>query len=185
MFNILTDTLPTKFEGCFLNTDFKQALKFFRAYEDKSLTKREKSIILMEIIFIDDYPDTADLWDFIKYYLSGGIEEKEDTEDNNIEVERTFCFTQDSGLIYSAFKQVYNIDLTKELIHWWAFLELFKSLPDNTQFSKVIEIRTSEIPDGSDALTIAKITNLKDRFKLEPKNIEDEEIVDFNKIFLG
>lgn len=160
MFNIITSELPTDFEGVKVKTDFKQGLKFFNILNDEELDEREKALLVMKCLFFSSPPNTVDLWDFIQFYIAGG-------ESSNGSGEKVFDFIQDSGRIYAAFRQIYNMDLRKEDLHWWEFLELFKNLPDGTMLSKIIEIRTREIDPKSDHKTKTKLMRLKSQFMLK------------------
>ena len=58
---------------------------------------------------------------------------------------RALDYAKDCGLIYSAFLQTYRIDLTKDNIHWWTFLALLQSLPEDCQLCKVMYYRTADL----------------------------------------
>lgn len=59
---------------------------------------------------------------------------------------RITSFDQDAGLIRSAFRQAYGIDLFRERMHWLEFLELAQNLPEGTRYQEVLGIRAREIP---------------------------------------
>ncbi|MBO7727337.1 MAG: hypothetical protein J6S50_02305 [Oscillospiraceae bacterium] len=60
--------------------------------------------------------------------------------------QRYIDFHQDARLIRSAFLRM-GIDLTKERIHFFKFLELLADIPEDTALAKVIEIRQRPIPE--------------------------------------
>ena len=60
--------------------------------------------------------------------------------------ERVTSFEQDAGLIRSAFRQVYGINLYKDKLHWLEFVELLQNLPEGNRYEDVLSIRTREIP---------------------------------------
>lgn len=60
--------------------------------------------------------------------------------------ERVTSFEQDAGLIRSAFRQVYGINLFKDKLHWLEFVELLQNLPEGNRYEEVLSIRTREIP---------------------------------------
>ena len=37
---------------------------------------------------------------------------------------------------------MFNIDLTKDKVHWWKFKAIMNSLPENTEFVKIIRYRS-------------------------------------------
>lgn len=78
---------------------------------------------------------------------------------------KTMDFEQDAALIYSGFMQAYGIDLYKEKnrLDWRIFLALLRGLPEGTEFSRVVKIRSTKIPfrtkgnsDYVDSLTEVK-----------------------------
>lgn len=60
--------------------------------------------------------------------------------------ERVTSFEQDAGLIRSAFRQVYGINLYKDKLHWLEFVELLQNLPEGNRYEEVLSIRTRKIP---------------------------------------
>ena len=65
------------------------------------------------------------------------------------EEKRTMDFEQDAGLIYAGFLQAYGIDLFQERnkMDWRIFIELVRGLPEGTEFSRVVKIRCTDIPE--------------------------------------
>lgn len=62
--------------------------------------------------------------------------------------DKTMDFEQDAGLIYAGFRQSYGIDLYEERnrMDWRIFMELVRGLPEQTEFSRVIKLRCTKIP---------------------------------------
>lgn len=60
--------------------------------------------------------------------------------------ERITSFEQDAGLIRSAFRQVYGIDLFRSKLHWMEFTELLQNLPDGNRYEEVLGIRSRPLP---------------------------------------
>lgn len=174
MFNIILDELPEDYkEEHKIKTDFKQALKFFKILDADELDEQEKTLLIMECLFFSVPPNDPDLWEFIKYYIAGG-------EEKGGSSKKVFDFIQDSGRIFSAFKQIYNIDLSTEKMHWWKFLELFKGLPTGTHLQDVIEIRAKEIPVKMNSKDKQKLMKAKQQYALKTK-----QTLSLNEIFLG
>lgn len=59
---------------------------------------------------------------------------------------RCMDFEQDAPLIFAAFLQAYGIDLDKSNMHWFKFRDLLEAVPDDTSFSKVVELRRRPLP---------------------------------------
>ena len=60
--------------------------------------------------------------------------------------ERLTSFEQDAGLIRSAFRQVYRIDLFRDHVHWLEFTELLQNLPEGNRYEEVLGIRAKPLP---------------------------------------
>lgn len=60
--------------------------------------------------------------------------------------ERLTSFEQDAGLIRSAFRQVYRIDLFRDRVHWLEFTELLQGLPEGNRYEEVLGIRARPMP---------------------------------------
>ena len=60
--------------------------------------------------------------------------------------ERITSFEQDAGLIRSAFRQVYHIDLFREKLHWLEFKELLQNLPEGNRYEEILGIRSRPMP---------------------------------------
>ena len=63
--------------------------------------------------------------------------------------ERVTSFEQDAGLIRSAFRQVYRIDLFRDSVHWLEFAELLQNLPEGNRYEEVLGIRAKPIPPAT------------------------------------
>jgi hypothetical protein len=59
---------------------------------------------------------------------------------------RLTSYEQDAALIRTAFRQVYNIDLFRDRLHWFEFQELFQCLPEGCRFSETVGIRARPMP---------------------------------------
>lgn len=182
-FNPLIDDPPTKFRGGIIKTDFRQGLRYYRIVE-KNISdelKAQKIILcLFESVPIND----PGLWDFIAWYISGG----EKPGEPDPWQEKIFDFDVDSGRIYAAFLQAYNIDLRVVKMHWWVFLELLKSIPGDTQLSNVMEIRDRPIPTKGDPQFINRIKKAKMEVSLNKKSdaeIQEENDREIQKMLLA
>ena len=60
--------------------------------------------------------------------------------------ERLTSFEQDAGLIRTAFRQEYGIDLFRERLHWMEFTELLQNLPGGNRYEEILGIRARPLP---------------------------------------
>jgi hypothetical protein len=87
--------------------------------------------------------------------------------------ERYLDFHQDAAMIRSAFFRI-GVDLTKQKIHFFQFLELLADLPKDTALMRTIEIRQRPIPNATkdNAEQIAALLKAKERVALK---VSEEE----------
>jgi hypothetical protein len=146
MYNPLLDAPISEYKEAPIKTDFRQGLKFYRIAMSKKLTDKEKTWLMVRAFFKDIPRNDPDLFDFIRWYVAGGEEEKEAGKDKK----RVFDFDIDSAYLFGAFMQVYKINLKETKMHWWDFLALFRALPEGTRLHSIIEIRGKKSTAGKD-----------------------------------
>ena len=59
---------------------------------------------------------------------------------------RLTSYEQDAGLIRTAFRQVYGIDLFRAKLHWFEFQELLQNLPEGNRYEETVGIRSRPMP---------------------------------------
>lgn len=69
--------------------------------------------------------------------------------DKGADGQRVMSFEQDAGLIRVAFRQVYNIDLARDKLHWLEFTELLHNLPEGNRFTETVSIRARPLPSAT------------------------------------
>jgi hypothetical protein len=77
---------------------------------------------------------------FMWFYKCGRKEEEiKNTNKNsgNNSKEQIYSYEFDDELIFGAFIEQYDIDLSEEYLHWWKFKALMKSLSSECEFSKI------------------------------------------------
>ncbi len=144
--SILTDQPPdTVFIGgkkCRIETDFRPCLRTIMACEDGTLTRHEKSQIILINLFPngDFFSDPESALEQAKWFLDGGRTGAESSQTAETPM-RLYSFTKDASFIYSAFRQTHGIDLSTEDMHWWKFLALFLDLGSETTFCQLVSLR--------------------------------------------
>lgn len=102
----------------------------------------DSEIVKITIESLSEAPVCQDVFELILLELFPRKKKQEDGK-------RTMDFEQDAGLIYAGFLQAYGIDLFQERnrMDWRIFIELVRGLPEGTEFSRVVKIRCTEIPE--------------------------------------
>ncbi len=147
MIGALPEVLTVGGEDYSIRTDYRNILQVFEAFQDQELTREEKWIVAIYLMFedfscADDVLEAAqngfDLEEAMKqisWFISAGQPEKQVLE------QTTYNWTQDEQMIFSAVNKVAGRE-TRELdyLHWWTFLGYFNEVGEGT-FSFIVGIR--------------------------------------------
>lgn len=142
--NILTDALPGALEICGklykINTDFRAGIEFEILVQEGCQDTR-----LLLPFFPDGLPEGVSLAAIVKaielFYCCGALPEKKSTPKSK---KQGYSFTVDASAIFADFWNFYNIDLSQEGLHWWAFRSLLEGLPEKSEFKQRVYYRTCD-----------------------------------------
>ena len=149
--NMLIDELPTSVfvDGVSykINTDYRISIMFEIMMFDPDLTDKQKLEKALILFYTDRVPENIEeainkiMW----FYRCG--KEDNDTRKRKITAEhkRVYDYDHDDSYIYAAFLQQYGVDLQDEMLHWWKFKAMFRSLRDDIEFSKIMGYRSIKI----------------------------------------
>lgn len=144
--NPLARTFPTQVRingrECPIRWRFTDCIAIILAYEDEGLTWQEQQHILLSRFYPELPADVGKALELAFRFLDGG-ERSQETDDEPEEDTplRLYSFSRDGGLIYSAFRYQYGIDLQQDELHWWAFLALFQDLSADSRFYQLLRLR--------------------------------------------
>lgn len=145
-----------------LNLSVSRVLKSIEILTAQEICEVDKVRTVLSLLVKGSSPQDLSFLDAVFSVLKKGDSQKG---------KKQFDFFQDEALIYSAFLQVYQIDLHKESkkMHWFDFINLLNGLPKGTRFSDVIEIREADVPklNSRNAESVRKLQELKSRFALK------------------
>ncbi|MBF0965751.1 MAG: hypothetical protein HXK09_01015 [Actinomyces bouchesdurhonensis] len=149
--NLLIDGLPDSVEiagqEVSIDTSFRTGILFEEMMLDGSMDDMEKLRTSLDLYFpsydfdLDVVPEAvaALLW----FYRCGADgESKEDSQSGTPAKDPPYSYEYDADYIYAAFLGSYGIDLARASLHWWQFRALFRSLPEDTQFMKIVGYRS-------------------------------------------
>lgn len=141
----LTDSLPQGFE-----TDFRAWVTYDNMAARAHTPEQEAALQDYAQRVLIHGPLTKDNLDaFLDFYRCGAQESEREKRSAEAfrEMPRGFDFAVDGPLIWAAFLQVYGIDLRTAQLHWWDFMAMFRSLPDECRICKIISYRTEDLTD--------------------------------------
>lgn len=141
--NILIDRLPSAVSigrnRYQLETDYRAAVAFELLVDEGVENVGE----LMRPFYPHGFPDNVEeaveaaLW----FYRCGEELPKEQPKKKP----RSYSFEMDADTIYADFWRYYNIDLSSEALHWWAFRALLAGLPDDSGYKERVYYRTCDL----------------------------------------
>lgn len=182
----LDDTVEINGNKYLLNMAFDNILRLFDLLKDKEIddtTKIEVGLLMLIDDKLDDYSieEKAEIFSQLFVHAVGKPKKKQlvDLDGNPMpeiseEDEKVFDFVQDAEYIYASFMHTYGIDLFEQQgkLHWKKFKALLNGLSEDSIFSRVVGIRTAELPSGKGMQKEReRLRKLKQKFALE----EDDE----------
>lgn len=183
--SIFNDPLPEsyEFDGRIypFQTDFREWIKFELLMTDTDIAPRDKAYTLQRIIFPEELPHDARLWDFILWFYACG-KQQQNTKGTGKKTAAIYSFEYDDGYIYAAFEELYGIDLIDTpYLHWWKFKSLFRALHD-CKFTEIMGYRAEEIDSKMPASRQARIKQLKEIYALPRSLSEQQKIAEAKRI---
>lgn len=164
-----------------IDTNFETALKCFEVVNDKSITdfERANAVVYLLFDFIPKKDFNLFLEKAIKYLQCGQDIETQNSKHKDMD------FKQDRGYINSSFMSCYHIDLSKEKLHFWQFIEDLEGLNENCALSTIREIRNFDLSKEKDPKRKNEIMEAKKRYALksEKKEATKEQMESANEFY--
>lgn len=185
MFSLIKTELPSAIEvgGSFysIKTDFHWWLRFH------NLIKNQKIENFKDIDFLYEDRKPTDRISGYEELLKFLNPEKKLPRQIKAESEGTivYDFEIDSALIYSAFMEMYHIDLFDSDMHWWKFLALMDGL-HGTRFNDIVSYRCYK-KDENESYE-QSMEELKMMWEIIPEEEEQKvqsDLDQFNSVFWG
>lgn len=165
MLNVILDGLPDEYEGYLIRTDFRIGIQISEALNDVNLAEPEKMMTAIRLLYGAGAPSNIKLAsEGLRWFMSAGQPSDDNTSDNK---PPTFDFEQDNRLVYSAFRARYGIDLTRERMHWFAFLAMLGDL-SGCSLSDIIGIRGTDLSQLSDSQR-KRYAELQAKYRIKPQ----------------
>ena len=139
-------TLPKSVEingiECEFNSDFRDILDIFEAFNDPNLTKAEKLIVGLNLFYKTD--DCLDDVDFATKYMMQFLSMSDNEEPSGSAKESSkplFDWQKDFSIIIAPINRILGYDVrSKDYVHWWTFLSAFMEIGECT-FNTYVGIR--------------------------------------------
>lgn len=120
-----------------LDFDFRNVLRMMEILGDDNLMPEARDYLAVKCL--TKHPRyVSETLEAIRKTL---FEERPDRSEKKVT-----SFEQDAGMIRTAFRQEYGIDLFRDRLHWLEFSELLSNLPEGSRYAEVIGIRVRPVP---------------------------------------
>ena len=171
-----------------INTDFRIGILFELLMQDNSLSNKAKLKQAIDLYYFNTSEiqdiETA-INDIIWFYGYGKKEEKTSQKNKEEkEIKQIYSYEFDDELIYSAFKDQYNIDLQDiEYLHWWKFKALFNGLKKDNLIVEIMGYRAIDLSKIKDKEERKYYKALKKQYALPDMRTDEQKEMDFGKAF--
>lgn len=179
----IDDTVEIDGKAYELDMSFDNILRLLDLIQDKTIddvTKVGAGLIMLINDNLKHYGVETRANIFVELFKKAvGTDESEeqnvDLEGNPMPVvpesdKKVYDLVQDADYIYASFMHTYGIDLFERQgkLHWKKFKALLNGLGEDTIFSRVVGIRTAEMPSGkSMAKERERLRKLKRKYALK------------------
>ena len=148
--NPLIDDFPCELCGVPIDTDYRRMVQFELLMLDEDIPAQEKLMLGIELLYKTPVTSLPEAWDRLLWFYRGGGEVKGDAGTTELPP-RVYDFEQDADRIYTAFLQIYGIDLQETPVHWWKFRALLFTLPGTCLMGKIMYYRSVDVGERKGA----------------------------------
>lgn len=184
--NLLVDNINSVVEERIqipFDTNFRIGILFEILMQDNRYSDRAKTYKALELFYpeldkITDVKKAID--DIVWFYSCGKSEEKTSQKSKKGKNKQIYSYKFDNELIYSAFKDQYNIDLEEiEYLHWWKFKAMFNGLKADNKIVEIMGYRAMDLSKIKDKDMKKHYKQLQEEYKLPDMRSEEQKEEDF------
>lgn len=165
------------------DTNFRIGIAFEIMMQNPKYSMQAKTYQALKLFYpeMDKIKDTKKaIDDIIWFYSCGRSEEKTSQKNKKGKNKQIYSYEFDNDLIYSAFKNQYNVDLEEtEYLHWWKFKAMFNGLKSDNRIVEIMGYRAMELSKIKDKDMKKHYKQLQEEYKLPDMRSEEEKEEDF------
>lgn len=167
------------------DTNFRIGIAFEIMMQNPKYSMQAKTYQALKLFYpemnkIKDTKKAID--DIIWFYSCGKSEEKTSQKNRKDKNKQIYSYEFDNDLIYSAFKNQYNVDLEEiEYLHWWKFKAMFNGLKSDNRIVEIMGYRAMELSKIKDKDMKKHYKQLQEEYELPDMRSEEEKEEDFAK----
>ena len=186
MINLLLDNIDEVVKNRIkidFDTNFRIGVAFEIMMQNPKYSMQAKTYQALKLFYpemskIKDTKKAID--DIIWFYSCGKSEEKTSQKNKKGKNKQIYSYEFDNDLIYSAFKNQYNVDLEEiEYLHWWKFRAMFNGLKSDNRIVEIMGYRAMELSKIKDKDMKKHYKQLQEEYKLPDMRSEEEKEEDF------
>ena len=165
------------------DTNFRIGIAFEIMMQNPKYSMQAKTYQALKLFYpemnkIKDTKKAID--DIIWFYSCGKSEEKTSQKNKKSKNKQIYSYEFDNDLIYSAFKNQYNVDLEEiEYLHWWKFRAMFNGLKSDNRIVEIMGYRAMDLSKIKDKDMKKHYKQLQEEHKLPDMRSEEEKEEDF------
>ena len=165
------------------DTNFRIGIAFEIMMQNPKYSMQAKTYQALKLFYpeMNKIKDTKKAIDDIIWFYSCGKSEEETSQKNRKgKNKQIYSYEFDNDLIYSAFKNQYNVDLEEiEYLHWWKFKAMFNGLKSDNRIVEIMGYRAMELSKIKDKDMKKHYKQLQEEYKLPDMRSEEEKEEDF------
>lgn len=186
MINLLLDNIDEIVKNRIkidFDTNFRIGVAFEIMMQNPKYSMQAKTYQALKLFYpemnkIKDTKKAID--DIIWFYSCGKSEEKTSQKNKKGKNKQIYSYEFDNDLIYSAFKNQYNVDLEEiEYLHWWKFRAMFNGLKSDNRIVEIMGYRAMDLSKIKDKEMKKHYKQLQEEHKLPDMRSEEEKEEDF------
>ena len=186
MINLLLDNIDEVVKSRIkinFDTNFRIGIAFEIMMQNPKYSMQAKTYQALKLFYpemnkIKDTKKAID--DIIWFYTCGKSEEETSQKNRKGKNKQIYSYEFDNDLIYSAFKNQYNVDLEEiEYLHWWKFKAMFNGLKSDNRIVEIMGYRAMELSKIKDKDMKKHYKQLQEEYKLPDMRSEEEKEEDF------
>lgn len=186
MINLLLDNIDEVVKDRIkidFDTNFRIGIAFEIMMQNPKYSIKAKTYQALKLFYpeMNKIKDTKKAIDgIIWFYSCGKSEEKTSRKKGKNKQKQIYSYEFDNDLIYSAFKNQYNIDLEEvEYLHWWKFKAMFEGLKSDNRIVEIMGYRAMDLTKIKDKDMKKHYKQLQEDYKLPDMRSEEEKEEDF------
>lgn len=140
MFDILLDPLPEDYNGFLIRPDYRIGIQIALCLQDEDLSENDRVVTAISLLFGRGLPPLETAVEGLGWFMRCGAA----AQDAPDKAKQCIWFDFDAGRICSSFRKSFGIDIHKQKMHWFEFMELLGCVDEDSALSHAIQIRGTD-----------------------------------------